>query len=156
MVHARARPLSSTAATPVLDMARRRLSHVRVTEVLDGLRGAPDSHEFVFGRLISVGGCRSGSRPRQIAPSEKENRVGGAETKTENAEVVTNLDTHRTASDAALPPGTVLVLFSGHSNSHSIFTLAARRVGYQAGYQRNQVARRRRREMRAVRCDGAW
>jgi RNA exonuclease 1 len=49
---------------------------------------------------------------------------------------VTNLDVHRTALDAALPPGTALVLFSGHSDPHSISPLAARRVGYQARYQR--------------------
>jgi RNA exonuclease 1 len=56
---------------------------------------------------------------------------------TENAEVVTNLDAHRTALDAALPPRTALVLFSGHSDPHSISPLVARRVGYQARYQEN-------------------
>ncbi|KAI9432797.1 hypothetical protein H4582DRAFT_2083191 [Lactarius indigo] len=89
-------------------------------EVLDGLVGALDSHEFVFGRLMGI--------TPKAENTENRNPTGAAETKTDNAETpsssppqdgdgnslfaaVTDLNAHLTALHAALPPRTALLLF---------------------------------------------
>ncbi|KAH8999593.1 hypothetical protein EDB86DRAFT_2908694 [Lactarius hatsudake] len=121
-------------------------------EVLDGLVGALDSHEFIFGRLMGLADALGWITPK-AENGENRNPTGAAETKTENAEspssssqdgdgnslfaAVTDLNAHLTALHAALPPRTALLLFSGHSDPRSMSTLAARRAEYQGG-QNNQ------------------
>ncbi|KAH9037515.1 hypothetical protein EDB85DRAFT_2072974 [Lactarius pseudohatsudake] len=116
-------------------------------EVLDGLVGALDSHEFIFGRLMGLADALGWITPK-AENVENRNPAGAAETKTEDAETpssssppdgssvfaaVTNLNAHLTALHAALPPRTALLLFSGHSDPRSMSTLAARRAEYQGG-----------------------
>ncbi|KAH9055829.1 hypothetical protein EDB83DRAFT_2293073 [Lactarius deliciosus] len=115
-------------------------------EVLDGLVGALDSHEFVFGRLMGLADALGWITPK-ADNVETRNTTGAAETKTDNAETpsapdftgnslfaaVTSLNAHLTALHAALPPRTALLLFSGHSDPRSMSTLAARRAEYQGG-----------------------
>ncbi|KAI9435894.1 hypothetical protein BJY52DRAFT_1207341 [Lactarius psammicola] len=154
---------------PILARVARSRSHksgsngacTRTSIVLDGLLGALDSHEFVFGRLMGLANALGWITPKAdadgLAGAEKErdqNLTGAAETKTENAETqpspsppdgnsntlfaaVTNLDAHLTALHAALPPRTALLLFSGHSDPRSMSTLAAPRAEYQ-GSQNQQ------------------
>ncbi|KAN0141726.1 hypothetical protein V8E53_000188 [Lactarius tabidus] len=125
-------------------------------EVLDGLVGALDSHEFIFGRLMGLADALGWITPKVDAvvaeKTENQNLTGdAAETKTEGLEVplpppddsngnalftaVTNLNDHLTTLHAALPPRTALLLFSGHSDPRSMSTLAARRAEYQASQQ---------------------
>ncbi|KAH9061888.1 hypothetical protein EDB87DRAFT_383981 [Lactarius vividus] len=115
-------------------------------EVLDGLVGALDSHEFVFGRLMGLADALGWITPK-AENVENRNPTGTAETTTENAETpstadrngntlfaaVTDLNAHLTALHAALPPRTALLLFSGHSDPRSMSTLAARRAECQGG-----------------------
>ncbi|KAN0141760.1 hypothetical protein V8E53_000222 [Lactarius tabidus] len=129
-------------------------------EVLDGLVGALDSHEFIFGRLMGLADALGWITPKadNVVVGEKaenQNLAGEkADTKTETSEVplpppddnngntlftaVTNLKDHLTTLHAALPPRTALLLFSGHSDPRSMSTLAARRAEYQASQQGNQ------------------
>ncbi|KAH9025150.1 ribonuclease H-like protein [Lactarius hengduanensis] len=151
MARARARRLSTTAI-PAPGTVDRRLRPPRLSpcandaEVLDGLVGALDSHEFIFGRLMGLADALGWITPK-AENVENRNPTGAAETKTENAETpssslpdgnsvlaaVTNLNAHLTALHAALPPRTALLLFSGHSDPRSMSTLAARRAEYQGG-----------------------
>ncbi|KAN0141735.1 hypothetical protein V8E53_000197 [Lactarius tabidus] len=120
-------------------------------EVLDGLVGALDSHEFIFGRLMGLAdalGCRRRRRREDRKPTLNRRR---GRTKIESSEVappapddsngnalftaVTNLNDHLTTLHAALPPRTALLLFSGHSDPRSMSTLAARWAEYQASQQ---------------------
>ncbi|KAI9434729.1 hypothetical protein H4582DRAFT_1881782 [Lactarius indigo] len=123
-------------------------------EVLDGLVGALDSHEFVFGRLMGLADALGWITPK-AENTENRNPTGAAETKTENVEIpssspppdgsgnslfaaVTDLNAHLTALHAALPPRTALLLFSGHSDPRSMSTLAARRAECQGGQNQRQ------------------
>ncbi|KAN0141708.1 hypothetical protein V8E53_000170 [Lactarius tabidus] len=121
-------------------------------EVLDGLVGALDSHEFIFGRLMGLADALGWITPKVDAvvaeKTENQNLTGDAAgTKIESSEVappapddsngnalftaVTNLNDHLTTLHAALAPRTALLLFSGHSDPRSMSTLSARRAGYQ-------------------------
>ncbi|KAF8259317.1 ribonuclease H-like domain-containing protein [Lactarius quietus] len=114
-------------------------------EVLDGLVGALDSHEFIFGRLMGLADALGWITPKPdlVVDAEKQNPTGAAETKTENADnalftAVTNLNAHLTTLHAALPSRTALLLFSGHSDPRSMSALAARRAEYQASQNQRQ------------------
>ncbi|KAN0141724.1 hypothetical protein V8E53_000186 [Lactarius tabidus] len=125
-------------------------------EVLDGLVGALDSHELIFGRLMGLADALGWITPKVdavVAEKTENQKLTGdaAGTKIESSEVappapddsngnalftaVTNLNDHLTTLHAALPPRTALLLFSGHSDPRSMSTLAARRAEYQASQQ---------------------
>ncbi|KAN0141687.1 hypothetical protein V8E53_000149 [Lactarius tabidus] len=118
-------------------------------EVLDGLVGALDSHEFIFGRLMGLADALGWITPKVVVvvaeKTENQNLNGdAAATKTESSVVplpapddsngnalftaVTNLNYHLTTLHAALPPRTAPLLFLGHSDLRSMSTLAARRA----------------------------
>ncbi|KAN0141439.1 hypothetical protein V8E53_000684 [Lactarius tabidus] len=134
---------SATAPAPTVACAND-------AEVLNGLVGALDSHEFILGRLMGLADALGYAVVAE--KTENQNLTGdAAETKTESSEVtppapddsngnalftvVTNLNDHLTTLHAALPPRTALLLFSGHSDPRSMSTLAARRAEYQASQQ---------------------
>ncbi|KAN0141690.1 hypothetical protein V8E53_000152 [Lactarius tabidus] len=119
-------------------------------EVLDGMIGALVSLELIFRRLMmGLAVAFERSQPSQHSEGRKPNLVGEAQTKTESSEhrpdnnsnalftAVTNLNDHLTTFHAALPPRTMLLLFSEHGDPRSTSTLAKRRAEYQAGQQGN-------------------
>jgi hypothetical protein len=67
--------------------------------------------------------------------AENQIPVGDVETKTENSEVVTNLDALLTALHAALPSCRTLLLFLGLGDPQSMSTLTARLAECQARHQ---------------------
>ncbi|KAI9428956.1 hypothetical protein BJY52DRAFT_1200720 [Lactarius psammicola] len=86
--------------------------------------------------------------PPSAEKARDQNSTGAAEMKTENVETqpspsppdsnsnilfaaMMNLDVHLTVLHAALPLHMALLLFSGHSDLHSMSTLAAHQVEYQ-------------------------
>ncbi|KAH9031831.1 hypothetical protein EDB84DRAFT_1270953, partial [Lactarius hengduanensis] len=87
-------------------------------DVLDGLLGALDFHEFVLGqRLLGFGGFPGCVwPPLSILPL-----------------TLRDVKAYPTALHAALPPRAVLLFFSGHGDPRSTTTLAARRAEYQLG-----------------------
>ncbi len=110
------------------------------------------SNLHLFDRIvtgITPKGCADS--PAGAEDADDQNLTGAAaETKTGNTEVLssssppppednsnilfaaTNLNAHLPALHAVLPPRTVLLLFSGHSDPRSMSALAARRAEYHA------------------------
>ncbi|KAI9461294.1 hypothetical protein BJY52DRAFT_1222435 [Lactarius psammicola] len=128
-------------------------------EVLDRLLGeTPTSPEFVFGLLMpladALGWITSKAGADRLAGpeyAEYQSLTGVTEMTTENAETppspppsppdgngntlfaaVTNLNAHPTVLRAALPPRTVLLVFSEHSDPRSMSALAVRQAECQA------------------------
>ncbi|KAH8985142.1 hypothetical protein EDB92DRAFT_1950167 [Lactarius akahatsu] len=93
-------------------------------DVLDGLLGALDFHEFVLGhRLLGFDAKTENTQtpPSTPPPDGNGNTVFAA---------VTNLKAYPTALHAALPPRAALLFFSGHGDPRSMTTHAARRAEY--------------------------
>jgi len=128
------------------------------TEVLDGVLGVLDAHEFVFARFMgladalgwvtpkaSLDGPGTGNPENSSGAAEKANDTDTpqpAAAPDENVLVsaVTKLNDHLTTLHAALPARTAFILFSGHSDPRKMSALAARRAEYQASQNQSGPA----------------
>ncbi|KAF8496216.1 hypothetical protein F5888DRAFT_1706478 [Russula emetica] len=138
-------------------------------EVLEGVLGALDSHEFVFARLMTLADALGWVTPKTSAdggvgsenPETSRNNAISIEKANDSTDTppspptatspsqnqnndilfsaVTTLNAQLTTLHAALPPRTAFLLISGHSDPRSMSTLAARRAQYQASQNQNQV-----------------
>ncbi|KAI0248416.1 hypothetical protein BJV78DRAFT_799137 [Lactifluus subvellereus] len=120
------------------------------TEVVDGVLGVLDAHEFVFARLMGLADALGWVTPKAVADGLKtenpENPSSAAEKANDTGtpqpapapdgnvlfSAVTKLNDHLTTLHAALPARTAFILMSGHSDPRTMSALAARRAEYQA------------------------
>jgi len=135
-------------------------------EVLEGVLGALDSHEFVFARLMGLADALGWVTPRSgtdgnpavenpetprgvVAPASSDNTnpssppsaatvAADDEPKNILYSAVTNLEALLTRLHAALPPRTAFLLLSGHSDPRAMSVLNARRAEYLANQNQNQ------------------
>ncbi|KAI0266318.1 hypothetical protein BGY98DRAFT_1191446 [Russula aff. rugulosa BPL654] len=107
-------------------------------EVIEGVVGALDSHEFVFARLMTLADALGWVTPKTSA-DDKANHAAVATDADAPPSPLTVTPQHATHTlHAALPPRTAFLLFSGHSDPRSMSALATRRAQYQAQASQNQ------------------
>jgi len=99
-------------------------------EVLKGLLDVTPSHQFVFGRFMSLADTLGWTTPKpstdgpmpEPAPPPSQEQV---------IQILTALNVHLKTLHASLPPRTALIIFSGHSDPRRMAVLNVRKTTFE-------------------------
>ncbi|KAF9526559.1 ribonuclease H [Crepidotus variabilis] len=96
-------------------------------EVLDGITGAINSHQFVYGRFLGLANTLGWITPKSASDTPENVPVTPPPSAEELAPVLKDLNRHLTALHASLPPRTAFLIFTGHSDPRKMAQLNARK-----------------------------
>ncbi|KAJ3515236.1 hypothetical protein NMY22_g14502 [Coprinellus aureogranulatus] len=115
-------------------------------EVVEGVVGAVGSHEFVFGRLMSLADrlgwvTQRNNNPDANTPPEPPVPASQPEI----TSTLASLNAHLTRIHASLPPRTALIILTGHSDPRTMSELSAKKQtfdnGLRAGKRPEELAK---------------
>ncbi|KAK2461339.1 hypothetical protein APHAL10511_006866 [Amanita phalloides] len=120
-------------------------------EVLKGLLDVLPSHQFAFGRFMSLADVLGWTTPKP-SPDAPLPESAPPPTREELVKTLIALDEHLLTLHAALPPRTAFVILSGHSDPRRMAILNVRKTAFETGIRQGKSQE----EMAAGPGGGKW